>query len=109
MNAPVRGVPYFTEFGLSLGWQSRTVVAMLWGYFDESGEDDPITGHLANMTIGGALRRSTSGNLFLSNGAALWITKACKFFTWPILNTIAGNLNGFYRMTNEIKKDTSIF
>lgn len=53
MNAPVRGVPYFTEFGLSLGWQSRTVVAMLWGYFDESGEDDPITGHLANMTIGG--------------------------------------------------------
>jgi hypothetical protein len=26
---------------------------MLWGYFDESGEADPATGHLANLTIGG--------------------------------------------------------
>ncbi len=26
---------------------------MLWGYFDESGEAEPATGHLANLTIGG--------------------------------------------------------
>lgn len=28
--------------------------AMLTGYFDESGEPDPVTGHLANLTIGGS-------------------------------------------------------
>jgi hypothetical protein len=27
---------------------------MLTGYFDESGELDPVTGHLKNLTIGGS-------------------------------------------------------
>jgi hypothetical protein len=54
MNAPQRHFPYFTKRGQSLGWQSLTGVAMLTGYFDESGEDDPDTGHLVNLTIGGS-------------------------------------------------------
>ena len=45
---------YFRQLGLSLGWRPLTGVLMLTGYFDESGEDDPVTGNLANLTIAGS-------------------------------------------------------
>ncbi len=36
-----------------LFWPEDAKVLAIWGYFDESGEHDPKTGHLLNMSIGG--------------------------------------------------------
>ena len=38
---------------LAFGRRSDSRLAMLWAYFDESGEHDHVTGHLKQLTIGG--------------------------------------------------------
>jgi hypothetical protein len=38
---------------VAFGWSADDLIAMLWAYFDESGEHDPVTGHLVRLTVGG--------------------------------------------------------
>jgi hypothetical protein len=42
----------FAELSSGLFWQPSEVIAMLWAYFDESGEHD-ASGALRALTIGG--------------------------------------------------------
>jgi hypothetical protein len=56
MNAPVRlrwelsGLEQMARMG---GWAPGTVLIAMWGNFEESGEHDPVTGHLRRLTMGG--------------------------------------------------------
>jgi hypothetical protein len=43
----------FDELAAGLGWRPDSEIAMLWAYFDESGEHEPETGRLKQLTIGG--------------------------------------------------------
>ena len=45
---------FLRELGILLGWQPETLVWMLYGHFDESGEH-AAGGQLVRLTIGGAL------------------------------------------------------
>lgn len=53
MNAPTR-LAEFKELAKGLGWMG-SLLAMLWGYFDEAGEHDQGAGHLTRLAIGGFL------------------------------------------------------
>jgi hypothetical protein len=44
----------FDELGQALGWRERTVLWMLYAYFDESGEKGP-GGKLVRLTLGGGM------------------------------------------------------
>lgn len=64
MNAPMCSrIGGFAELAAGLFWADAEKKAMIWGYYDESGEyeKDPITGQqrLARMSIGGCM--STKG------------------------------------------------
>ncbi len=52
-RGPTAMIPVLTEIGRGLGWRPWQVIAMLWGYFDESGEYE--NGHLRRLTLGGVL------------------------------------------------------
>jgi hypothetical protein len=45
----------FDELVIGLCWKPEETVAMLWAYFDESGEYDPTSGYLSSLTIGGLI------------------------------------------------------
>jgi hypothetical protein len=45
-------IPVLTEIGRGMGWLPWQAIAMLWGYFDESGEH-PAGGNLTRLTFGG--------------------------------------------------------
>ena len=49
------GLDYFNDLAVGLGWKPKSEIAMLWGYFDESGTHDPATGRLTALTIGGCI------------------------------------------------------
>jgi hypothetical protein len=51
MNAPLS---QFVEFGAALCWQPIDLIAMLWAYFDESGEYQS-DGTLRRLTLGGCI------------------------------------------------------
>lgn len=55
MTRPLAAGSYMAELCQGLGWSPWRGIAMLWGYFDESGEHDRITGNLTRLTVGGAL------------------------------------------------------
>jgi hypothetical protein len=44
--------PLLYELSVGLGWRAKTVVVMMWAYFDESGEHGP-DGKLIRLTLGG--------------------------------------------------------
>jgi hypothetical protein len=46
---------YFDELCAGLSWGERSLIVMLWGYFDESGYHDPGTNHLKKLSFGGCL------------------------------------------------------
>ena len=50
-----RDASYFVELRAGLSWREGNLVAMLWGYFDESGYHDPKTNHLKRLSFGGCL------------------------------------------------------
>lgn len=45
----------FAELAAALFWKPEEAVAMLWAYFDESGEHDKASGALRELTIGGLI------------------------------------------------------
>jgi hypothetical protein len=49
-RTPLAGI---NELAAGLFWREEAKVLAIWGYFDESGEHDPKTGRLVNMSIGG--------------------------------------------------------
>lgn len=55
MSAAGRIESYFDELCAGLNWSAESLVAMVWGYFDESGEHDKCTGHFTRLTIAGAI------------------------------------------------------
>jgi hypothetical protein len=54
MNAPVRSwqISGLEQQALMSGWGPKTMVAPIWGHFDESGEED-ANGKLKRLTLGG--------------------------------------------------------
>jgi hypothetical protein len=50
-----RNPSYFGELRAGLSWREGSLVAMLWGYFDESGYHDRKTNHLKRLSFGGCL------------------------------------------------------
>lgn len=46
---------YFRELCAGLSWGAEDLVAMIWGYFDESGYHNHITGHPRFLSFGGCV------------------------------------------------------
>jgi hypothetical protein len=61
---------FLYELGTLLGWQSETLVWMLYGFFDESGEH-AASGHLIRLTIGGALAKFETWQALMKDWIAM--------------------------------------
>jgi len=56
VNAPLRiarELSGLEKMALLGGWKPGTVVLIMWGYFDESGEHDTASGNLRRLAMGG--------------------------------------------------------
>lgn len=55
MNAPVRhwDISCLEQLAHMSRWEAKTMVASIWGYFDESGEHAAADGKLIRLTLGG--------------------------------------------------------
>ncbi len=99
MNALVRfsgelsGIEQMARLG---NWQPGTVLMAIWGYFDESGEHDPVTGFLKRLTLGGfyapwgateALirewRRALEEECLTASHLKEWASDEDNYLNWP--------------------------
>lgn len=58
---PITGI---AELAAGLFWKPNEIIAMLWAYFDESGEHDRTSGTLTRLTIGGLIAPLTKWQAF---------------------------------------------
>jgi hypothetical protein len=102
-----------------------TVVIMIWGFWDESGEHDKTSGHLVRLTIGGAFASSEAWESFSMGWAALlqwagiaafhmtdfeahqppydeWSECKGRRFLNTALETMAAHIDEFHGFTNRV-------
>jgi hypothetical protein len=80
MNAASDSQVYFDELSAGLRWRPRDLVAMLWGYFDESGFHDHKTGKLRRLSFGGCLASCDTWNGFKSEWKAVLAPEGIECF-----------------------------
>jgi Protein of unknown function (DUF3800) len=98
-----RLVSDFSEMGRMLGWSGREVW-MLWGFFDESGQDAD-GGNLLQLSIGGCIAEFEAWEHFSMEWAAFLERWNLAYFRMSKFENYAGDFKHWDRNNDNDKKD----
>jgi hypothetical protein len=80
LKLPLVEISGFAELAAGLFRKPEEMVAMLWAYFDESGEHDRTSGTLTRLTIGGLIASAEAWKAFDDEWAWALAAKNRRYF-----------------------------
>lgn len=80
LKLPLTEPSGFAELAAGLFWKPEEMVAMLWAYFDESGDHDQTSGTLTRLTIGGLIASEDAWRAFDSEWTSALLRKNRRYF-----------------------------
>jgi hypothetical protein len=87
-----------------LGWGSASGVLMLWGFFDESGEHDRLTGQLVRLTLGGCWANFEAWQAFSLDWAAILEAFGVRVFHMTDFEADRGEFKGWDKRPDDHRR-----